>query len=301
MNDKTIMSQTNSQFRLMSPQALQQAAYQQPAPGSRGFASVSEPVQQPGAQFSRVSNLLTPDQLQTHAAANASSSLLADPIALFGGSTTVSPVQAVIQPGSPAVNGPNAIIPSSRPSLPALNLADIRHRSGVLNLEAMKPETLKQLGAQDKEAFFEALLPAAIESEKKFGVPAELTLAQAALESAWARSPIGGYNIFGVKGTGPAGKTSVNTREFLNGKWVQLKDGFAKYHNFNQAVVKHGELFHNGYYDKAVNQYSRDQNVYAFIDNIQGIYATDPQYDRKIKSIIEDYGLEQMVRKTGMV
>ena len=71
-------------------------------------------------------------------------------------------------------------------------------------------------------------------------MPAEVTLAQAALESGWARSPIGGYNIFGIKGSGPAGKTSVNTKEYLDGRWVSIKDGFAKYHNFAQAVEKHG-------------------------------------------------------------
>jgi len=288
------MSQAYSFNPLISPQELLFAQQRSAAMPQSGQSAQSAPVNM--QRFSQVSGLLSPDQLQTHVAANNSQSLLLDPVALFSAPSKVPLGTA----GSslPSLSSPR---PQIRPSLPALNLADIRHGKAAAGLETMQPEELKHLGAQDKKAFFEALLPAAIESEKEFGVPAELTLAQAALESAWARSPIGGYNIFGIKGSGPAGKTSVNTKEYLNGKWVQVKDGFAKYHNFNQAVKEHGELFHNGYYDKAVNQYSRDKNVYAFIDNIQGIYATDPAYDKKIKSIIEDYGLDKMVNNTGMV
>ncbi len=199
------------------------------------------------------------------------------------------------------ITSPVDLFRGAAPSSPAMNTRELRHQQSVAALATMQPSELKALGKNDKQAFFEALLPAAIESEKKYGVPAELTLAQAALESGWAASPIGGYNIFGIKGSGPAGKTSVNTKEFYDGKWVNVRDGFAKYNNFGEAVERHGKLFHNGYYDKAVEQFAQDRSTAAFIDNIQGIYATDPRYSQKINAIIEDYGLTEMVAQTGMV
>ncbi|MGV3524934.1 MAG: glycoside hydrolase family 73 protein [Candidatus Sericytochromatia bacterium] len=286
------MSQYSSLPPLMSPQQLLQAR-QQPAPFPMAPAplpttparpvSALPPLSAPSApkpRFNSVSSLLTPDQLQIY--------------------RPQGPAQMPLLSGM-ATPGNLFRRPGVSPAAPALGMGDLRFRSALERLKQMPPAELKRLGENDPKAFFAALLPAAIESEKQFGVPAEVTLAQAALESGWARSPIGGYNIFGIKGSGPAGKTSVNTKEFLDGRWVTIRDGFAKYNNFYEAVKEHGELFHNGYYDKAVNQYAKDRNTNRFIDNIQGIYATDPGYSRKIKSLIADHGLDQMVNSMGMV
>lgn len=283
------MNQPASVSSLLSPQQLMQLRGPQPAAslpplqgsapsgqltGLRPFAPVqSMPAPTPVPGFNRISALLKPDQLQRMSPGP--SGALANPLSLF----TNRNVGA---------------------SAPALGLPELRARSSAERLKQISPAQLKELGQKDKQAFFAALLPAALESEKQFGVPAEVTLAQAALESGWARSPIGGYNIFGIKGSGPAGKTSVNTKEFLNGRWVSIKDGFAKYNNFYEAVKSHGKLFHNGYYDKAVDQFARDRNPMRFVDNIHGIYATDPGYSRKIKGIIDDFGLRQMAASSRM-
>lgn len=292
------MNQPASVSSLLSPQQLMQARYQPPASSPAGsfplqpMNSGAQPIQLPSLprpvaspqvfapgiatsanSFNRISALLTPDQLQRFTPPQSSSGL-SNPLSLFNRVSAASP---------------------------SLGMADLRHRNGIDKLKQMSPSELKSLGQNDRQAFFAALLPAAIESERKFGVPAEVTLAQAALESGWARSPIGGFNIFGIKGKGPAGSTNVATSEFYSGNWVKIKDNFALYNNFYEAIAKHGELFHNGYYDKAVNQYARDKNVDGFIRNIQGIYATDPGYSRKIKDIIESFGLRSMVDSTRMV
>ena len=250
-------------FNLLSPSELKPLSVQR---------EPQLPVQSP--QFSRVSSLLArQDSFQPRLAPATS---LQNPLSLFS--------RAAVTPAAPAVG-----------------LAELRYQAALQNLQTMPPEELKKLGQQDKKSFFAALLPAAIDSEKKYGVPAEVTLAQAALESGWARSPIGGYNIFGIKGKGSQGSVNVSTREFYNGRYVTIRDNFARYANFYDAVSSHGKLFHNGYYDKAIHQYSRDKNPDKFVDNIHGIYATDPDYSRKIKGIIADYGLKDMVNRTGMV
>ncbi|MFN3431827.1 MAG: glycoside hydrolase family 73 protein, partial [Candidatus Sericytochromatia bacterium] len=150
---------------------------------------------------------------------------------------------------------------------------------------------LARLGAEDKAGFFAALRPAAEEAEREYGVPAAITLAQAALETGWGKHIIPGYNIFGIKGTGPAGTVSKGTWEVYDGKKVTITANFAKYHNFYEAVKLHGKLFHNGYYDKAMNQYARDKDPFAFARNITGTYATDPEYADKLSSIMRDYNL----------
>jgi membrane-bound lytic murein transglycosylase B len=81
----------------------------------------------------------------------------------------------------------------------------------VDKLLTMSVAKLQELGRTNKKAFLEALRPAAEEGEKKYGVPAEVTMAQAALETGWGRSIIEGYNLFGMKGTGPAGTVKKKT------------------------------------------------------------------------------------------
>ena len=55
--------------------------------------------------------------------------------------------------------------------------------------------------------------PVAQASMKETGVPASVTLAQAILETGWGGSSIGdAKNLFGIKGTGPAGTTRVYTQ-----------------------------------------------------------------------------------------
>lgn len=163
--------------------------------------------------------------------------------------------------------------------------------SQAQRLKHLSTAELAQLGKNNKAAFFAALRPAAEEAEKKYNVPAEVTLAQAALESGWGKSALGGYNIFGIKGTGNAGSIASRTQEWVKGRYVTITAKFAKYSDFYEAVVAHGKIFHNGYYDKAVQQYSKDRNYQNFIKNIQGIYATDPHYSSKLTSIINEYHL----------
>lgn len=165
-------------------------------------------------------------------------------------------------------------------------------------LKRVSPQQLKDAGARDKKEFFKMLLPAALESERKYGVPASVTLAQAALESGWAKSPIGGYNIFGIKGSGPAGTVRVPTKEYLKGKWVTINDNFAKYNNFYEAVMKHGQVFQGNYkgYKNGLDVYAKTKNDYAFIDAVANTYATDPQYKQSIKQIMKDFDLVNMTK-----
>ncbi|MBM3266345.1 MAG: glucosaminidase domain-containing protein [Candidatus Sericytochromatia bacterium] len=158
-------------------------------------------------------------------------------------------------------------------------------------LRKVTPAQLAQWGATDKDRFFAALKPAAVEAEQKYGVPWQITLAQAALESGWGKHAIGGYNIFGIKGTGPAGSVAVKTQEYVNGRYITITAKFARYHDFYEAVSLHGKLFHNGYYDKALAGFKRDRSPVNFAKNIHGIYATSPVYAQSLIRIMQQYDL----------
>lgn len=166
-------------------------------------------------------------------------------------------------------------------------------------LKRVSVSQLKEAGSKNnKDEFFKLLLPAAKESERKYGVPASVTLAQAALESGWGKSGIGGYNIFGIKGKGSAGTVNVPTKEYLNGKWVTINDNFAKYSNFYDAVMSHGKVFHADYkgYKNGLSVYSRTGDANAFIKAVGSTYATDPSYAKKIMEIMNDYDLVNLTK-----
>ena len=65
-------------------------------------------------------------------------------------------------------------------------------------------------GRLPPDQFFRMIAPACIASSRLTGVPAAVTMAQAALETGYGRSSIGdAKNLFGIKGTGPAGSVSA--------------------------------------------------------------------------------------------
>ncbi len=128
--------------------------------------------------------------------------------------------------------------------------------------------------------------PVARENMKRTGVPASVTLAQAALETGWGASTIGdAKNLFGIKGTGPAGSISVPTKEFINGRMVTVRDNFRKYHSWQESIEDHGKLLLNSRYSPAL-RYKNDPDRYAHAIHDAG-YATDPNYASKLISIMK--------------
>lgn len=176
-----------------------------------------------------------------------------------------------------------------------------KQEAAVERLESLKPHEINALARKDKTAFFEALMPAALESERRYGVPAAMTLAQASLESDWAAHPIGGYNVFGIKGQGPAGSVNLRTREVLKGKEVFINDHFARYHNFYEAVSEHGKHYNNGKYDEALEAFAQHGDPKEFVDLVAPIYATAPNYAWAIKKRFDDYQLLEMVQTAKQI
>jgi flagellum-specific peptidoglycan hydrolase FlgJ len=142
--------------------------------------------------------------------------------------------------------------------------------------------------------FIEVVGEAAQESQLKTGVPASVTVAQAILESDWAKSGLAtkAFNLFGIKSKGrpgPAGEIRMNTWEVFGGKDVVIKDGFRAYHNIYESVEDHGLfLKENARYAPAFK--TSDAKEFARRIHAAG-YATDPAYSDKLIRLMDKYDL----------
>ena len=146
---------------------------------------------------------------------------------------------------------------------------------------------------KQQQNFFETYKDFAIDSMVKTKVPASVTLAQAALESNWGNSAPGN-NFFGVKGTGPAGSQMLMTWEVFKGKKQRMKAPFRKYFTPLESFIDHAKVISTGKYLKHAMEHT--ESAEAFMTALQGgtaKYATDPDYKKKILSIIKEHNLEQ--------
>lgn len=148
----------------------------------------------------------------------------------------------------------------------------------------------------NKQAFFDTYAPWAVAAMKETKVPASVTLAQAALESAWGASGLAFTynNFFGIKGTGPKGSIHLMTTEFQNGKYVRVKAPFRVYNNPKESFVDHANVIAKGKYLRHAMDHT--ESAESFIRALQEgpyKYATDPHYAEKILSLIEDFNLDK--------
>ena len=142
-----------------------------------------------------------------------------------------------------------------------------------------------------QQAFINAIAPGALATQRRFGVPASVTIAQAIDESGWGQSAlaVNDHNLFGIKGTGPAGSDILPTEEYENGQWVTISSGFRVYHNFAESIQDHGELLAtSGYYTQAMADRSDPD---AFANALTGVYATNPEYGADLIQLMQQYNL----------
>jgi len=146
-------------------------------------------------------------------------------------------------------------------------------------------------GTKSQQAFINQIAPGALAAQQRFGVPASVTIAQAIDESGWGTSQLAAsdYNLFGIKGSGPAGSITFPTREFENGQWVTIDAQFRVYHNVSESISDHAELLAtSGYYTRAMADRAVPD---AFANDLTGVYATDPEYGANLIALMRLYNL----------
>jgi uncharacterized FlgJ-related protein len=145
--------------------------------------------------------------------------------------------------------------------------------------------------------FIAKLAPIATQDMLQYGVPASLTLAQAILESNWGMSGLTqkANNLFGIKGTGPAGSVTMQTTEYRGQTPYATQAQFRKYNSWSESVADHTRLILNGTRDKPQRYHGVLWADYktAAAEIWRGGYATDPNYPKKLISIMEQNSLYQ--------
>jgi hypothetical protein len=134
------------------------------------------------------------------------------------------------------------------------------------------------------------VVDAAKDSRKHWSVPASVTIAQWAVESAWgAAMPPGSNNPFGMKAIGEQPAVESPTREVLNGASVTIVARFRKFDSLTDAFDQHGRLLATAPPYQPAMKVKDDPE--AFADQLTGVYATDPEYGMTLKWVMHNYGL----------
>jgi flagellum-specific peptidoglycan hydrolase FlgJ len=165
----------------------------------------------------------------------------------------------------------------------------------TVNIVTTKTYGATPFGPQDQ--FRPLIEPLAIEILQKENMSASLQAAQAILESGWGQylptdryTGLVSYNLFGIKGTGPAGTVVSKTSEVYGGIRYSVDANFRAYHNIEESWQDHANLL-------LIKSWYAPFRLVMF-DPVQGAwglyrsgYATTPTYAIQLINLMEQQNL----------
>lgn len=122
----------------------------------------------------------------------------------------------------------------------------------------------------------------------------QLVAAQWALESGYGKHFSGTWNAFGLKGAGSV----KETKEFLDGQWVTIKDGFIDFPTLEASIeylVSRWYKDWGGY--KGVNNAASEEEAARMLQS-EG-YATDPEYPQKLIRLMKENTKRRPIKLTS--
>jgi flagellum-specific peptidoglycan hydrolase FlgJ len=127
----------------------------------------------------------------------------------------------------------------------------------------------------------------AVRLEAETGWPAQLLIAQWAIESEWGTKPAGNANYFGVKKAARHQLCcTVTTHEVENGERIEKTLEFADYTSLEDSCRDYAWLITQGApYSAAWAQYLSDRDLHALIRSIAGKYATNSEYPNLVWAV----------------
>lgn len=141
------------------------------------------------------------------------------------------------------------------------------------------------------QQFFERIRDDVILNMKESGILASLTAAQAYIESGAGGSGLTqkANNLFGMKGSYNGQSVFMNTKEYVNGKYITVKAQFRKYPDWAASIKDHSDLF------LRLARYAnlrgeKDYKKACELVQKDG-YATSPTYAQTLIKTIEQYKL----------
>lgn len=185
-------------------------------------------------------------------------------------------------------------------SLNELADANVIQPGELLVIEGSQEELTDIRATLSSEGFIETVGSQANEIASEHGLYASVMVAQAALESSYGNSRLAAppaHNLFGIKSGSGEDQIVLSTSEYLNDQWIQPKESFKKYPDYQASMLDNAQLLRNG------NSWDSNHYAGAWVENtsdyseatesLEGRYATDPKYDTKLDNIIEAYDLTQ--------
>ncbi len=149
----------------------------------------------------------------------------------------------------------------------------------------------------DLQSRLDQVAQIAVALEAQTGCPAQLLIAQWALESEWGAKPAGTANYFGIKRAARHTKwCTVTTREVVNGKSIVQDLRFADYDSLEDSCRDYAWLITNGApYHAAWVRYQADRDIHALIAAVAQVYATDPGYAHLAAAIAGQTNVAQAI------
>ncbi|MEW9701152.1 glucosaminidase domain-containing protein [Paenibacillus sp. SI8] len=150
--------------------------------------------------------------------------------------------------------------------------------------------------------FFEVYTPIVMKeyqaTPREKRVLCSITLSQMVEETEWGESRlfIEKNNAFGIKDSSDGKWT---TREFINGIWIKIQDGFKSFASVYDSVMYHTDLINRLSLYKGIPGNEDPEDVAR---RLTGTWATNPMYGNNLLDICHKYSLfsvDELVKKGG--
>lgn len=171
----------------------------------------------------------------------------------------------------------------------------------VLSPDSSPPQAAavpSAFNATTQQDFVNKMLPHAMQASQSSGVPPQLMLGQAALESGWGKREIhmadgsNSFNLFGIKANaGWQGKVAeVMTTEYTNGVAHKQIEKFRAYSSYAEAFKDYaGMMSNNPRYANVLQQAGSPSGMANALQ--KSGYATDPKYAEKLVSVMRQMNI----------
>jgi len=150
---------------------------------------------------------------------------------------------------------------------------------------------------EDREQRLKEVAAIAVALEAQTGCPAQLLIAQWAVESEWGAKPAGNNNFFGIKKSARHELCcNVTTREVVNGTSIVENLQFADYDSLEDSCRDYVWLITCGApYHAAWQQYLNSRDLHTLIAAVARVYATDPDYEQLVAAIAGQENVAQAI------
>lgn len=155
----------------------------------------------------------------------------------------------------------------------------------------------------EEQSNLDASAPLAVGTEDFWGLPAEITLAQWAIESEWGTEiPLGSNNPFGIKSVGTEPFVTVSTTEYVGGKIVTMEQNFRIFPTLSDAFAAHACLLtEDELYAPKFAKYELDHDLNKFIAALSAKYSTSPTYASDLIAMTMNPHITEALQNARMV